>query len=171
MKIEDYGQMLSALAGYESFLLQLWGFFYAGHSALVVALYYRKRKLSFVEMSVLLLVYSFAWKVNFSGIEDAYKHLQYVYDAVPVFKPPSEKLIAYYQSVKFWGEGAGFFDRQWVVPAIYWIAFSLTWVFVISCHVVMYENWWMRGAWRRWCWHTLLPTTDASEFALTPRRP
>lgn len=157
MDIGAYGQMLSSLAGYESFLLALWGFFYTGHAALVVAVYNRQRRLSFIEAGVLLLVYAFAWKVNFSGVQDTYQHLQKVYAAMGTMKAPSAELTDYYRKQVFWGPGAGGFDRALVVPTIFRIAGILTVLFVMGCHAVQYEEWWQRDTFRRWVWTNLLP--------------
>ncbi len=161
MKIDDYGQMLSAVAGFEAYLLALWGFFYTGHAGLVVAVYHRKRRLSLIEAAVLFVVYAFAWKVNFGGIEDAYQHLQLVYTAMGNVDAPLPALKNYYETAKFWGPGAGLFDRSWVVPTIYRIAFILTSFFIIGCHVVTYDDWWHAGPIRRKIWTYLLPVKDA----------
>ena len=139
MKDLDYGQLLSALGTYEAFLLSLWGFFYTGHAALIIALYYRNRRLSTIETGVLLAVYVFGWSVNYGGIRDAYIHMQEIYKLIALeeIKGLPTTLIDYYKK-PFWGPGG---DRHIIVPLIYWIALALTVLFILGCHIATWENW------------------------------
>lgn len=139
MKDLDYGQLLSALGTYEAFLLSLWGFFYTGHAALIIALYYRNRRLSLIETCVLLSVYFFGWLVNFGGILDAYHHIQEVYVLVgsSQIKGLPTSLQQYYNR-PFWGPGG---NRHIIVPLIYSIALIMTVLFILGCHIATRENW------------------------------
>lgn len=137
----ENGQVLSAIATFEQFLLGLWVFFYSGHAGLVIALYSVNRRLSAIEAAVVLLAYTFGWLVNLMGIMDVYQHLQHLYLAMGFAAGMhSDGLRDYYQGVRFWGLGGGLFDRQYLVRFIYGLAFAFTATFIIGCHLVSYES-------------------------------